>query len=161
VSEYVENNRLLDARARLDEAIREQMLAEAIAQEAELVLLIAPAHDHEYETGVYGSPNGIGTMTCRICATAQATGVKVAMMFKESPSGYLTQRERDLVAKIGECASEFGAIRRGDADENGDNPGFEGDGNEFCAAVHVMQRMVMARAAQRAHPDEYTRQPKS
>jgi hypothetical protein len=35
----------------------------------------------------------------------------------------------------------------------------DGDTNEFAHAVHIMQRMVMARSAQRMHPNEFGRRP--
>lgn len=79
----------------------------------------------------------------------------------------LSQRELDLITKIGECMSEYrqllyddgptfyiGTARIDHSDEARD-----GDINEFSQATHVMQRMVMARGAQRNHPDFFPRRP--
>lgn len=80
----------------------------------------------------------------------------------------LSQRELDLITKIGECMDEYRQILEEDGptwEEIQCGLGFQlstardGDINEFSSAVHIMQRMVMARCAQRSYPDYFTRQP--
>ena len=79
----------------------------------------------------------------------------------------LSQRELDLITKIGECIDEYRSILYEDEktwEETEVFPGFfatarDGDINEFSGAVHIMQRMVMARSAQRQHPDFFPRRP--
>ena len=81
----------------------------------------------------------------------------------------LSQRELDLITKIGECISEYRSILYADgADYYGTMAGSvvsaadiarDGDINEFSNAVHTMQRMVMARCAQRSYPKEFGRKP--
>jgi hypothetical protein len=85
----------------------------------------------------------------------------------------LSPREIALTAKISECMSEYRQLLYDDG------PGYfemtgpgdtwdaigasktarDGDINEFAHAVHVMQRMVMARCAQRMYPNEFRRRP--
>ena len=81
----------------------------------------------------------------------------------------LSQRELALTAKIGECMAEYRSILYADgAEYYGTMQGAmvgaadiarDGDINEFAHAVHVMQRMVMARCAQRMYPKEFGRTP--
>jgi len=86
----------------------------------------------------------------------------------------LSQRELDLTAKIGECVSEYRQLLYDDGDTYFEMTGpggdmwddikasrtaRDGDINEFSHAAHVMQRMVMARCAQRMYPDHYGRRP--
>jgi hypothetical protein len=80
----------------------------------------------------------------------------------------LSQRELDLIEKIGECMDEYRQLLDDDGLEVFLTPqggarkrltAKEGDLNEFSSAVHIMQRMVMARAAQRNHPDFFLRRP--
>lgn len=66
----------------------------------------------------------------------------------------LTPAEIDLVQKLSECMDAFTqlinpsrmpeSIRRSDL-------------NEFAQGVHVLQRQVMARSAQRLYPELYVR----
>lgn len=76
----------------------------------------------------------------------------------------LTKRERKLVTKIGECMSDYAALVRDDGKDYYLNAHYskkenraastsarENDITEFCTAVHVLQRQVMARSAQRSH----------
>ena len=69
----------------------------------------------------------------------------------------LSQRELDLITKIGECMSEYLDLLY--ADGYSHTIARDGDINEFSHAVHIMQRMVMARCAQREHPGFFPRRP--
>lgn len=88
----------------------------------------------------------------------------------------LTVDELALVQKLGECATEFGALLTADrgARPERDDPDFgliEGrratlagihdhDVAEFFGHIHDLQHAVMARAARRAHPEAFpARQP--
>ena len=83
----------------------------------------------------------------------------------------LTKRERKLVTKIGECMSEYSALLHDDGPDyyvsrklskknrKVSQLARENDITEFGTAVHVMQRQVMARSAQRSHK-EFPRNPK-
>jgi hypothetical protein len=85
----------------------------------------------------------------------------------------LSQRELDLIAKIGECMREYRQLLYDDGLDfflNHETGGVaerskhsdtarDGDINEFSQATHIMQRMVMSRSAQRMHPKEFGRRP--
>lgn len=62
----------------------------------------------------------------------------------------MTTAELALTRKLGECYNEYRALLE---------PTFtaEGDINEFAHHVHILQRQVMCRVAQRAHPNEFRR----
>jgi hypothetical protein len=84
----------------------------------------------------------------------------------------LTRREIDLIEKIGQCMSEYRELLCDDGPDYYDTQSFRGDTtgisekvrdddiNEFVEAVHVLQRMVMSRCAQRCHPNKFFRRPK-
>ena len=78
------------------------------------------------------------------CATACLHG-KMLM----SKHG-LTKAEHQIVAKLGECMNEFATLKHWDVSK-------DGDCREFATFVHVLQRAVMCRAAQREHPKHYQR----
>lgn len=57
----------------------------------------------------------------------------------------MTQEELDLCNKLGECFNDFIALPRQHSMETA----------EFCDAVHRLQTLVMARVAQRIHPESF------
>ena len=73
----------------------------------------------------------------------------------------LSLRELNLINKIGECMSEYKDILYEDGPTYHANSDIarDGDINDFSHAVHIMQRMVMARCAQRMYPDFFIRRP--
>jgi hypothetical protein len=77
----------------------------------------------------------------------------------------LTKREIDLVAKLGECMNDYQAIVYDDGsdyvfDSSNSSAVRDGDINEFAAALHVLQRTIMARSAEREHIGHFTRSPR-
>ena len=77
----------------------------------------------------------------------------------------LTKREIDLVTKLGECMNDYQAIVYDDgsdyfSDSSYSDTARDGDINEFTGALHVLQRMIMSRSAEREHPGKFGRTPK-
>lgn len=66
------------------------------------------------------------------------------------PAELLTEAERALVSKLGQCAGDFSQIM-----EQGPNRG--NDLIEMVHHIHALQNMVLAQAAARAYPDLYRR----
>ena len=56
----------------------------------------------------------------------------------------MNEQELQLIEKLGECFTEFVKL------PYNTHPT---DHTEFCQHVHILQRHVMARAAQRLHPE--------
>jgi hypothetical protein len=76
----------------------------------------------------------------------------------------LTDRELVLCRKLGECASEYVQVLLAGATDRHGRPASEyrelsdqhkHDVAEFVAHIHDLQHAVMARAAIRAHPEEF------
>lgn len=69
----------------------------------------------------------------------------------------LTDQERALCRKLGECAGEYvQALGNGEPVDWAElTPAQQGDLREFVGHIHDLQHAVMARAAIRAHPEEF------
>lgn len=67
----------------------------------------------------------------------------------EGPAPLLTDAERDAVRMAGELYTHIAEH------VTGDGPAWDADLAELAAAVHVIQRAVMAQAAARAYPGEF------